>query len=178
MEGTIVYLKTTMGTIGLEMYTKHAPRTCANFIELSKQGYYDNTTFHRVIKGFMIQGGDPTGTGFGGTSIYDDAGDGKKLLNDEQSALKTLKHTGAGVIAMANTGPNTNGSQFYITLAPTPWLDKTNVVFGRVFSGMGVVERIGQVSVDRDDKPINAVVVNSVEVEEDGSEIIDDEGYY
>ncbi|VVT53685.1 uncharacterized protein SAPINGB_P003698 [Magnusiomyces paraingens] len=167
---TIVYLHTTMGTIGLEMYTKHAPRTCANFIELARQGYYDNTIFHRVIKGFMIQGGDPSGTGYGGTSIYDDSGDGKKLFVDEKEALKTLRHTGAGVLAMANTGPDTNGSQFYVTLAPTPWLDKTNVVFGRVASGMGTIERIGQVAVDREDKPTTAVIVNRTEVEDDGDE--------
>lgn len=168
---TIVLLHTTMGTIGLEMYDQHAPRTVANFVELAQQGYYDNTAFHRVIKGFMIQGGDPSGTGFGGTSIYDDDGSGRKLFNDEESALKTLRHTGAGVVAMANTGPNTNGSQFYITLAPAPWLDKSNVVFGRVASGMGVVERIGQVAVDREDKPTTAVVVNRVEVEEEEEEM-------
>lgn len=175
---TVVYLETTLGTIGLEMYTQHAPRTCKNFIELSKQGYYDDTTFHRIIRGFIIQAGDPSGTGYGGTSIYDDFNDGKNLFKDEQQSLDTLKHTGAGIIAMANTGPNTNGSQFYITLAPTPSLDGKNVIFGRVISGMGVVERIGQVATDRDDTPTTAVVINKVRVVEDENEEEDEDMDY
>ncbi|KAA8518548.1 hypothetical protein F0562_016022 [Nyssa sinensis] len=95
-----------------QMYYKHAPRTCRNFIELSRRGYYDNAKFHRIIKDFIVQGGDPTGTGRGGESIY-----GSKF---EDEINPKLKHTGAGIISMANAGPNTNGSQFFITLAPGP----------------------------------------------------------
>ncbi|XP_075078518.1 peptidyl-prolyl cis-trans isomerase CYP18-2 isoform X4 [Nicotiana tabacum] len=110
-----VTLETSMGSFTLEMYYKHAPRTCRNFIELARRGYYDNVKFHRIIKDFIVQGGDPTGTGRGGESIY-----GAKF-DDEIN--QQLKHTGAGIISMANAGPNTNGSQFFITLAPAQSLD-------------------------------------------------------
>lgn len=100
------------GTITVELYTEHAPRTCANYSTLASRGYYNNQIFHRVIPNFMIQTGDPTGTGRGGSSIY-----GEKFA-DEISP--SLKHVGAGVLSMANSGPNTNGSQYFITTAPTP----------------------------------------------------------
>lgn len=96
--------------------------TPSNFLELANRGYYNNVTFHRIIKDFMIQGGDPTGTGRGGKSIYGD--------KFEDEITKQLKHTGAGILSMANSGPNTNGSQFFVTLAPTPWLDGKHTVFG------------------------------------------------
>eukprot|EP01126_Amoeba_proteus_P005165 TRINITY_DN11711_c0_g1_i3.p1 TRINITY_DN11711_c0_g1~~TRINITY_DN11711_c0_g1_i3.p1 ORF type:complete len:120 (+),score=15.96 TRINITY_DN11711_c0_g1_i3:210-569(+) len=102
-----VILETTMGPITFELYWDHAPRTCRNFYELAKKGYYQGTIFHRVIKDFIIQGGDPTGTGRGGTSIYGD--------KFEDEITRELKHTGAGILSMANGGPNTNGSQFFIT---------------------------------------------------------------
>ncbi|CAN6440367.1 unnamed protein product [Victoria cruziana] len=110
-----VVLDTSMGPITVEMYHKHAPKTCRNFMELSRRGYYNNVKFHRIIKNFVVQGGDPTGTGRGGESIY-----GSKFEDEIRSELK---HTGAGILSMANAGPNTNGSQFFITLAPLPWLD-------------------------------------------------------
>ncbi|KAH1258822.1 Peptidyl-prolyl cis-trans isomerase CYP18-2 [Glycine max] len=110
-----VTLETSMGSFTVELYYKHAPRTCRNFIELSRRGYYDNVKFHRIIKDFIVQGGDPTGTGRGGESIY-----GAKF---EDEIKRELKHTGAGILSMANAGPNTNGSQFFITLAPCPSLD-------------------------------------------------------
>ncbi|KHN02199.1 Peptidyl-prolyl cis-trans isomerase-like 1 [Glycine soja] len=110
-----VTLETSMGSFTFELYYKHAPRTCRNFIELSRRGYYDNVKFHRIIKDFIVQGGDPTGTGRGGESIY-----GAKF---EDEIKRELKHTGAGILSMANAGPNTNGSQFFITLAPCPSLD-------------------------------------------------------
>uniref|UniRef100_A0A9I9CWB3 Peptidyl-prolyl cis-trans isomerase n=1 Tax=Cucumis melo TaxID=3656 RepID=A0A9I9CWB3_CUCME len=110
-----VTLETSMGSFTVELYFKHAPRTCRNFIELSRRGYYDNVKFHRIIKDFIVQGGDPTGTGRGGESIY-----GKKF---EDEIKPELKHTGAGILSMANAGPDTNGSQFFITLAPCPSLD-------------------------------------------------------
>ncbi|KAI9230402.1 MAG: cyclophilin-like protein [Piptocephalis tieghemiana] len=140
-----VRLETTLGEITMELYWTEAPRTCRNFYELAQQGYYDGTLFHRIIADFMIQGGDPTGTGKGGTSIYGGA------FEDEIS--RTLKHTGAGILSMANSGPNTNGSQFFITLAPTPHLDGKHTIFGRVSQGMKVVKRLGLVSTNVNDRP-------------------------
>jgi peptidyl-prolyl cis-trans isomerase-like 1 len=124
------------GAIVVELYNEHAPKTCKNFSTLAQRGYYNNVIFHRVIPNFMIQTGDPTGTGRGGSSIY-----GEKF---EDEIKATLKHTGAGVLSMANSGPNTNGSQFFITLAPTPWLDGKHTIFGRVKSGMKIVPRISR----------------------------------
>merc|ERR1719456_1030817 len=115
----------------------HAPRTCRNFFELAKKGYYDNTLFHRIVTDFVIQGGDPTGTGRGGESIYG------PTFEDE--IHPGLKHTGAGVLSMANAGPNTNSSQFFITLEPAPHLDGKHVVFGRVTEGMDVVNKMSRV---------------------------------
>lgn len=140
-----------MGQFVLELYWKHAPNTCRNVAELARRGYYNNTKFHRIIKDFMIQGGDPTGTGRGGASIYG------KEFDDEIS--NELKHTGAGILSMANSGPNTNGSQFFITLAPTQWLDGKHAIFGRVSSGMTVVQRIGLVECDNDDRPVDDVKI-------------------
>ncbi|KAI8898904.1 cyclophilin-like domain-containing protein [Globomyces pollinis-pini] len=147
-----VKFDTSIGSFEVELYWNHAPKTCENFYELAKQGYYNNTIFHRVITDFMIQGGDPTGTGRGGSSIYGDQ------FDDE--IHPGLKHVGAGILSMANSGPNTNGSQFFITLAPTPWLDNKHTIFGRISAGMGVVKRIGLVPVDNDDKPSEDVVIN------------------
>ncbi|KAK2075289.1 hypothetical protein P8C59_009428 [Phyllachora maydis] len=138
-----------MGTLVLELYTAHAPRTCDNFAELARRGYYDGTVFHRVIADFMVQGGDPTGTGRGGASIYCDT------FADEISPQ--LKHTGAGVLSMANAGPDTNGSQFFVTLAPAPWLDGKHTIFGRVKSGIQVLKRLGLVRTDAEDRPVEQV---------------------
>ncbi|RWS11099.1 peptidyl-prolyl cis-trans isomerase-like 1 [Dinothrombium tinctorium] len=150
-EPPFVTLETTMGNISIELYWKHAPKTCRNFAELAKRGYYDGTKFHRIIKDFMIQGGDPTGTGRGGSSIYG------KHFDDE--IHPDLKHTGAGIISMANSGPNTNGSQFFITLAPTQWLDGKHTIFGRVHSGLVVVQRIGKVPVGKSNQPLDDVKI-------------------
>ncbi|GJX73244.1 peptidyl-prolyl cis-trans isomerase CYP18-2 [Tanacetum coccineum] len=139
-----VTLETSMGSFTVEMYDKHAPRTCKNFFELSRRGYYNNVKFHRIIKDFIIQGGDPTGTGRGGESIY-----GSKF---EDEITPKLKHTGAGILSMANAGPNTNGSQFFITLAPTPSLDGKHTIFGRVCRGMEIVKRLGSVQTDNTDR--------------------------
>ncbi|KAF9959508.1 heme binding [Mortierella alpina] len=152
-----VILETSMGEITIELYTEHAPRTCKNFYELARKGYYNGVVFHRVIPDFMIQGGDPTGTGRGGASIY-----GDKFADEFHSALK---HTGAGILSMANSGPNTNGSQFFITLAPTPWLDNKHTIFGRVSSGIKVVNRMGLVATDAGDRPKEAVKIIRARVE-------------
>ncbi|TPX31462.1 hypothetical protein SmJEL517_g05225 [Synchytrium microbalum] len=141
-----VQLDTSTGPIVVELYWDHCPKTCQNFYELAKRGYYNGCKFHRIIADFMLQTGDPTGTGRGGQSIY-----GEKFADEIHPELK---HTGAGILSMANSGPNTNGSQFFITLAPTPWLDGKHTIFGRVAAGMPVVKRLGMVPTDRNDRPV------------------------
>ncbi|KAF1881163.1 hypothetical protein Lal_00023197 [Lupinus albus] len=166
-----VTLETSMGSFTIELYYKHAPRTCRNFIELSRRGYYDNVKFHRIIKDFIVQGGDPTGTGRGGESIY---GYPVKLFifhvdymfnvmslspKFEDEIKQELKHTGAGILSMANAGPNSNGSQFFITLAPCPSLDGKHTIFGRVCRGMEIIKRLGSVQTDNNDRPIHDVKI-------------------
>jgi peptidyl-prolyl cis-trans isomerase-like 1 len=158
-----VVLETTMGNIVLELYTEHAPKTCQNFSTLATRNYYNDTIFHRIIPDFMIQGGDPTGTGRGGASIY-----GEKF---EDEIRNDLKHTGAGILSMANSGPNTNGSQFFVTLAPTPWLDGRHTIFGRVKSGMRVVQRMGLVKTGSEDRPEQEVKILRARVMSDGEDI-------
>lgn len=136
----------------VELYYRHASKACHNMAALAAAGYYNGITFHRIIRDFMIQGGDPTGTGCGGESIY-----GGKF---EDEITRNLKHTGAGVVSMANSGPNTNGSQFFITLKPTPWLDGKHTVFGRIYSGMQVIQRMGLVPTDSQDRPVNPVTIH------------------
>lgn len=144
-------LETGMGQVVVELYWDHAPKTCQNFYELAKRGYYSGTIFHRVIPDFMIQGGDPTGTGRGGTSVF-----GGKFADEFNPELR---FTGAGILAMANSGPNTNGSQFFITLAPTPHLDGKHTIFGRISSGMRVVERLGAVRTNQQDRPLEEIKI-------------------
>ncbi|KAK0441079.1 cyclophilin-like domain-containing protein [Armillaria borealis] len=151
MSDTVVF-ETSLGDIQFELYFDHAPKTCKNFAELARRGYYNGVTFHRIVSDFMIQGGDPTGTGRGGTSIY-----GQKF---EDEIHPELRFTGAGILAMANSGPNTNGSQFFITLGPTPYLDNKHTIFGRVSSGMRVVQRLGAVAVDAQDRPREDVKIH------------------
>eukprot|EP00747_Dinoflagellata_sp_TGD_P163571 gnl/TRDRNA2_/TRDRNA2_182362_c0_seq1.p1 gnl/TRDRNA2_/TRDRNA2_182362_c0~~gnl/TRDRNA2_/TRDRNA2_182362_c0_seq1.p1 ORF type:complete len:183 (+),score=27.75 gnl/TRDRNA2_/TRDRNA2_182362_c0_seq1:74-622(+) len=141
-----VLLYTSSGEIEVELYWHHAPRTCKNFYELAKRGYYDNTVFHRIVTDFVIQGGDPTGTGRGGESIY-----GPSF---EDEIHPGLKHTGAGVLSMANAGPDTNSSQFFITLGPQPSLDGKHSIFGRVKRGMKVVQKMSRVLTDAQDRPV------------------------
>ncbi|KAF8397926.1 hypothetical protein HHK36_016852 [Tetracentron sinense] len=172
-----VTLETSMGSFTVELYYKHSPRTCRNFIELSRRGYYDNVKFHRIIKDFIVQGGDPTGTGRGGESIYGKfvvvvaaamkVGDGLVTVaavelyssKFEDEIKPELKHTGAGILSMANAGPNTNGSQFFITLAPTQSLDGKHTIFGRVCGGMEIIKRLGTVQTDNNDRPIHDVKI-------------------
>ncbi|KAL1842770.1 hypothetical protein VTJ49DRAFT_4255 [Mycothermus thermophilus] len=159
---TDVALETSMGTIVVELYNQHAPKTCQNFATLASRGYYNNTIFHRIIPDFMVQGGDPTGTGRGGSSIYGDT--------FEDEIRDDLKHTGAGILSMANAGPNTNGSQFFITLAPTPWLDGKHTIFGRVKKGIRVVQRMGLVPTDAEDRPKTEVKIVKAYVVENEEE--------
>lgn len=159
----IVVMETSMGIIELELFSKEAPKTVENFVGLAKKGYYNGIIFHRVIDNFMIQGGDPTGTGRGGESLW-----GKKF---EDEFSPKLKHEGAGILSMANAGPNTNGSQFFITLVPTPHLDGKHSVFGKVVAGMDVVKAIGKVEVDRaGNKPLKDVVMKKVYLKSDAPE--------
>ena len=144
---------TNKGEFIAEMFEDKAPKTTKNFIDLVEKGFYDGLIFHRVIDGFMIQGGDPTGTGMGGPGyeIDDEFGPG-------------LKHDDEGILSMANAGPNTAGSQFFITLAPTPWLDGHHAVFGKVVEGMDVVRQIGVVPTDAQDRPKEIVLMDTVVV--------------
>uniref|UniRef100_A0AC35TFL7 Peptidyl-prolyl cis-trans isomerase n=1 Tax=Rhabditophanes sp. KR3021 TaxID=114890 RepID=A0AC35TFL7_9BILA len=139
------------GEFVVELYWKHAPVACKNFSELARRSFYNATIFHRVICGFMIQGGCPLGTGRGGTSIY-----GKNFDDEIRS---DLKHCGAGILSMANSGPNTNSSQFFITLAPTPHLDGKHTIFGRIYSGLNTIQQISKVAVDNHDRPITDVQI-------------------
>jgi cyclophilin family peptidyl-prolyl cis-trans isomerase len=154
---TVAVIKTNMGNIELELFSKEAPKTVENFVTLAKKGYYKGIIFHRVIKNFMIQGGDPTGTGRGGESAW-----GGKF-NDE--IVPSLVFDKEGILAMANAGPNTNGSQFFITLAPQPHLNGGYSIFGKVIKGMDVVKAIGSVKTAPGDKPVKPVVMKDVVIE-------------
>ena len=153
----VAKFETTMGNFRIELYSDLAPNTVKNFVDLANKNFYDGVIFHRVIDGFMIQGGDPTGTGMGGPGyeIPDEFGKG-------------LKHNSKGILSMANAGPNTGGSQFFITLVPTPWLDGHHAIFGHVIEGMEVVEAIGHTKTNREkgDRPVEDVVMKKVTIEE------------
>ncbi|UQF11755.1 peptidylprolyl isomerase [Vagococcus lutrae] len=181
-QGPKATIKTNRGDIQIVLFPEHAPKTVENFIELSKKGYYDGVIFHRVIPEFMIQGGDPTGTGMGGESIY-----GEAFEDEFSDKLFNLK----GALSMANAGPNTNGSQFFIVQSNqmpdnmigqmqdagfpeeiieayrkggTPWLDFRHTVFGHVLDGMSVVEEIANVQRGPQDKPVHDVVIDTIEI--------------
>ena len=168
-EALTATLTTTQGTVTVRLFPDHAPKTVRNFVELAEGGrewidprtgarskgkLYDGTIFHRVIAGFMIQGGDPLGQGTGGPGY---------TFADEFSPK--LRHTRAGLLSMANRGPNTNGGQFFITLAPTPWLDNKHSIFGEVIEGYDVVEKISKLSRDSSDRPRKEVKINSLKIE-------------
>lgn len=140
--GTRVLLETSEGNITIRLFDQKAPLTTDNFKSLVQKGFYDGTIFHRVIPQFMIQGGDPTGTGMGGPGyqIKDEFGPG-------------LKHNKSGMLSMANAGPDTGGSQFFITVAPTPWLDGKHAIFGEVVEGLDVAFNISEADRDRRDRP-------------------------
>ncbi len=154
---TVAIIKTNMGTIEVELFAHQTPKTVENFVGLAEKGYYNGIIFHRVIKDFMLQAGDPTGTGRGGASFW-----GGKF---EDEFVSDLKHDTPGMLSMANAGPNTNGSQFFITLVPTPWLDGKHTVFGKVINGMDVVYAIGKVKTAAGDKPVDEVVMEEVIIE-------------
>ena len=182
---TVAVMHTSMGDIEIKLFPEHAPNTVENFTTHAKNDYYNGIIFHRVIKDFMIQGGDPTGTGMGGESIW-----GRSFKDEFTPELHNLR----GALCMANAGPNTNGSQFFIVqakdvpdylvdqmkempdafsddiidayskLGGTPWLDFRHTVFGQVVNGMDVVDAIAYVKVGAGDKPVNDVVINGIEI--------------
>lgn len=153
----LITLKTNLGEIQFETYDADAPKTVANFITLAKKGFYDGVIFHRVIKDFMIQGGDPSGNGTGGPGY---------TFEDELDPNTVSAKAGyqKGAVAMANAGPNTNGSQFFIMLKDTP-LPHNYTIFGKVVKGQDVVDAIGQTKTDGNDKPLSSVIMKSVIVE-------------
>ena len=186
----IAVLETSAGTIRLRFFPDEAPLAVENFLTLAKEGYYDGISFHRVMAGFMVQSGDPTGTGSGGRSIYTDAAGNRGFFQDEFSSR--LFHF-RGALSMANSGSNTNGSQFFIVQANeladgqeqalksagtdrravskyqaeggTPWLDGKHTVFGQVLEGMEVVDAIAAAQTDEDDRPLEEITILSVTVE-------------
>lgn len=155
LAGKVAVFTTSMGTFEAKLEERYAPGTVGNFVNLVNKGFYDGLIFHRVIDNFMIQGGCPHGDGTGGPGYR---------IRDEISAK--LKHSGPGILSMANAGPNTGGSQFFITLAETPWLDGKHAVFGKVIKGMDVVRKIGKVDVDFQSKPLRKVVIEKIKIVE------------
>lgn len=145
-KATTVIMETTQGKIVFKLFPKQAPKTVENFVGLVNKGYYNGIIFHRIIKDFMIQGGDPTGTGRGGESLW-----GGKF---EDEFDKSLTFNKPGLLAMANAGPNTNGSQFFITTVPTPWLNFHHTIFGEVTEGMDVVTKLENVHTGYGDRPV------------------------
>lgn len=167
--GIYAHFETTEGPFTVRFFDKEAPKTVANFVGLAegtkefkdpktgattKRPYYDGIIFHRVIDGFVIQGGDPLGQGYGGPGY-----------NFADEFHPSLRHDRAGLLSMANAGPNTNGSQFFITLAATPHLDNRHSIFGEVVEGLDVVKKIGKIKTDRNDRPVTPVVMNKVTIE-------------
>ncbi len=146
---------TNLGTFTIELFEDKAPATTKNFIDLVEKGYYDELIFHRIIDGFMIQGGCPDGTGMGGPGYQIDC-----EFHDD------LKHSDEGILSMANAGPNTGGSQFFITLGATPHLDGRHAVFGKVIDGMQVVREIGSVQTGISDRPVKDVIIETITISE------------
>jgi len=143
----------------MKLFPDECPRTIENFSTHAKNGYFDNLIFHRVIQGFMIQTGDPLGDGTGGESIWG--------YEFEDELCDKLRHDRPGIVSMANAGPNTNGSQFFITTVATPWLDQKHTVFGRVTKGMDVVFQIEKVEVDKYDKPVEDIKILNVTIKDE-----------
>jgi cyclophilin family peptidyl-prolyl cis-trans isomerase len=154
---TVAVFKTNMGTFEVQLYPDKAPKAVENFTDLAESGYYKGIIFHRVIPDFMIQGGDPTGTGTGGESTW-----GRPFEDEVNTGLV---FDSPGMLAMANSGPNTNGSQFFITVAPTPWLNGHHTIFGKIISGMDAVYAISKVQRNKQDKPLKDVKIESITIE-------------
>lgn len=149
-------LHTTLGDLNLELHCDVAPKTCENFLALAEGGYYTGTSFHRAIKNFMVQGGDPTGTGKGGTSVF-----GRTFPDELDSRLL---HAGRGVLSMANSGPGTNGSQFFILFKSAHHLDYKHTVFGKVVGGFDTLTKLEKVPTDDEDRPLQDITITGVTV--------------
>jgi len=149
-------ISTYLGPMTLELFAEAAPKTVNNFVFLAQEGFYDGLIFHRVIPGFMIQGGDPTGTGT--------SGPGYKF---EDEIVSSLVFDSKGILAMANSGPNTNGSQFFITVVPTPHLNGAHTVFGKITEGQDVADAISKVTATSGNRPVQNVVIQSIEIKRD-----------
>jgi len=154
-KNSVAKFETSKGDFTIELFEDKAPITTKNFIDLVNKKFYDGLIFHRVIDGFMIQGGDPKGNGTGGPGY-----------NIPDEFHPDLKHDAAGILSMANAGPNTGGSQFFITLTATPHLDKKHAVFGKVINGLDVVQTIGKVKTGANDKPVEDVVIKKITIEQ------------
>ena len=152
----IIVMETTQGTIEIELMPEVAPKACENMTKLAEKGYYDGIVFHRIIKEFMIQGGDPTGTGAGGESIW-----GKPSEDECKSSVTFNK---PGLLAMANAGPGTNGSQFFITTVETPWLNGNHTIFGEVKKGYDVVKKLEAVETGMQDRPVKEQKITKMRV--------------
>jgi peptidyl-prolyl cis-trans isomerase A (cyclophilin A) len=163
-EGTYAVMQTSMGDMLIELYANRVPNTVRNFVHLATKDFYDGITFHRIIEDFMIQGGDPEGTGRGGP--------GYRFADEFH---QDLRHDSAGVLSMANAGPNTNGSQFFITLVPTPHLDGRHAVFGKVVEGQDTLQDIGKVDTNAQDRPKEPVKIETVDIYEDGEQLTEEQ---
>lgn len=160
-------IETNFGPLNLELYCDAIPKTCENFIKLAQKGYYDGTIFHRSIRNFMIQGGDPTGTGMGGTSFWN------RAFKDEFK--QNLTHQGRGILSMANSGPNTNKSQFFITYRSCQHLDRKHTIFGRVVGGLDTLTKMEAVKTDKEDKPLEKIKIRNILVFVDPFQEVDDQ---
>lgn len=158
----IAVIETNLGTITIALKPEDAPKAVENFLRLAQSDYYNGIIFHRVIKNFMIQGGDPTGTGRGGASIW-----GKPFEDEISSKLKFDRQ---GLLAMANAGPKTNGSQFFITTASTPWLNGKHTIFGEVIDGYDVVKKIETTPADAQDRPLNPPKILKITIMQDSTD--------
>ena len=156
-----ITLKTSRGDIGIEMMDGDAPKTCANFVKLAKEGFYDGTKFHRVIQNFMIQGGDPQSADDAQMARWGTGGPGYQFEDE----IHANNRNAVGTIAMANSGPDTNGSQFFINVADNNFLDTKHTVFGKVVEGMDVVNEIQNVETGPSDRPLEPVVITGVSCE-------------
>jgi peptidylprolyl isomerase len=154
----VVVLETNQGTIEITLMPDVAPKTCENFVGLVNKHYYDGISFHRIIKNFMLQGGDPTGTGAGGESLWG------KMFEDEFKPLVCFDRP--GLLAMANRGPNTNGSQFFITTVATPWLNMRHTIFGEVTTGLNIVKKIEACPTNSRDCPVDPIKIIKAYVKE------------
>ena len=161
MKNRTAVFETSMGTFKVELFTQDMPITTQNFMDLVEKGFYDNTKFHRVIEGFMIQGGDPLSKDDSMKARWGTGGPGYKIKDEFAKELSNIR----GTIAMANAGPNTGGSQFFISVVDNTFLDGKHPVFGKIVEGMEVVDEIVAVEIDRQDKPVKDVVVEKISIQ-------------